>query len=138
MTLSDLLAAHPKVVGAIEKWNGNIQLTKYDDKDAADRIHLFAAINKIGTPYLDSIATLLGLIEERIATETPLTDAEIEGLRWRHWKGGSHCVMHGETIIRADDTKAAAVYLIEQHNSAINALYAEIRRLRAAKGGTDA
>jgi hypothetical protein len=112
-TLQDLLANHPLAVEAIVKWNAGIHLDRYDDKDAADRVHLFAALNKIGTPYLDSIETLLGLIEAKCKAEAPLTDEDINAMLWEPEE------LYDD---RASNTR--------WHNACIDKLHAEIKRMR--------
>lgn len=138
MTLHQLLAAHPKAVEAIQDGfqllNG--QLAKFDDRDATDKIRLYAALRKIGNPYLDSIASLLSAIEAKLAADAPLSDEEIEGMKWRARANSSIIVEH-ETIedgyfcAGSEENRDDAV---SAQHACIDRLAREIRRLRAKCG----
>lgn len=80
-TLPELLAAHPEAVKDIESRIANAPLNKFDDEDATTRIRRYAALNRIGNPYLDSIESLLTAITAKLKAERGLSDGEIEGMR---------------------------------------------------------
>lgn len=133
MTISDLLAAHQKSVKAIEDSYQMLAgtLSKFDDEDIAFKIRIYARMQKIGSSYLDSIETLLGLIEANLKAAARLADEEIDGMRWERVSGGGIGIDHR---IRYALNEENRVDLTGAHNSCIDKLHAEILRLRAAKG----
>ena len=129
-TISQLLSARPKAVEAINehfKFRADT-LSKFDDRDAADKVHLYAALHRIGTPYLDSIETLLDLIESRCVAEAPLSDAEIEGMKWKAMY--TECIDTGDGLASQCLGETTRDLLITAQHACISTLHREIRRLR--------
>ena len=107
-TLSQLLSARPKAVVFIQTWDDDTLLSGYDDEDAVTTIRNCCHAEGIGRRLLDSIETLLDLIEAKCVAEAPLSDAEIEGMKWKERPIGS----------------------AEYHNDNIDRCHLEIKRLR--------
>lgn len=130
-TLYQLLSARPKAVEAIENdYNASLSLT--DEENACRLIRSYCASEQIGSPWLDSIETLLDLIESRCVADAPLSDAEIEGMKWRVNVPGGLVIRCGELFYSAGSPENAN-YLITEQNNGISTLHREIKRLRNNK-----
>ena len=135
-TLSQLLSSRPKAVEAIRKSYGMNWLTDvFSENENAGTIRAYCASVDLGAPWLDSIETLLGLIESK-AAEAPLSDAEIEGMRWRTYLGDMsgnglrvfHVSEEGKLFEAASNSDRNAA--IESHNADIDRCHREIKRMR--------
>lgn len=125
-TLSQLLSARPKAVEAIENdYNASLSLT--DEENACRLIRSYCASEQIGRPWLDSIETLLDLIESRCVAEAPLSDAEIKGMKWTWYETAVGPI--GLVSFHAHDAENAA-NAMASHNSDIARCHREIKRLR--------
>ena len=129
-TLSQLLSARPKAVEAIRKSYGVQWLrSTVPELDSIETIRDYCALEQIGSPWLDSIETLLDLIESRCVADAPLSDAEIEGMKWRVNVPGGLVIRCGELFYSAGSPENAN-YLITEQNNGISTLHREIKRLR--------
>lgn len=126
-TLSQLLSARPKAVVFIQTWDDDTLLSGYDDEDAVTTIRNCCHAEGIGRPLLDSIETLLDLIESRCVAEAPLSDAEIEGMKWTRYETAVGPI--GLVSFHAHDAENAA-NAMASHNSDIARCHREIKRLR--------
>lgn len=109
-TLSQLLSARPKAVEAINRWIGIHPLDNRSIYNASEIIREYAYKHDVDkdTVGLSSLEALLDLIESRCVAEAPLSDAEIEGMKWKERPIGS----------------------AEYHNDNIDRCHREIKRLR--------
>lgn len=127
-TLSQLLSARPKAVEAIRKSYGVQWLrSTVPEHDDAETIRDYCASEQIGSPWLDSIETLLDLIESRCVADAPLSDAEIEGMKWTWYETAVGPI--GFVSFHAHDAENAA-NAMASHNSDIARCHREIKRLR--------
>lgn len=128
-TLSQLLSARPKAVVFIQTWDDDTLLSGYDDEDAVTTIRNCCHAEGIGRPLLDSIETLLDLIEAKCVAEAPLSDAEIEGMKW---SVEDEIVNTSESYFTARDSFEAGDAM-RYHNKDIARCHLEIKRLRNNK-----
>lgn len=97
------------------------------------KVRDYAYLNNVGDFAFDSIETLLGLIEAKCKAEAPLTDEEIEAMKWR---SGGYSVFHHEIkggCVLCHNDEEAEDAVAAQH-ACIDRLAAEIRRLRKVAG----
>jgi len=113
-TLEDLLNRHPRAAKGIN-------LGEYGPQRhlaAIARIRDYAYLNNIGDHAMDSVADLLAAIESHLKASEPLSDEEIELMKW----GGVNTI--------GDSWRSIA----EAQHADIDRLHAEIRRLRKGVG----
>jgi hypothetical protein len=138
--LTDLLAAHPRTVAAVDKWASACPLANRTASNAAEVIREYAQKHGYADAYFTSLPDLLATIEARLTAEAtpPISDEEIAKMRWRACEirnfasvvegklidGGN---FHAVNQINRDDA-------ITAHNADIDRLASEIRRLRAKCG----
>ena len=127
-TLSQLLSARPKAVVFIQTWDDDTLLSGYDDEDAVTTIRNCCHAEGIGRPLLDSIETLLDLIEAKCVAEAPLSDAEIEGMKWKAMY--TECIDTGDGLASQCLGETTRDLLITAQHACISTLHREIRRLR--------
>ena len=127
-TLSQLLSARPKAVVFIQTWDDDTLLSGYDDEDAVDTIRNCCHAEGIGRRLLDSIETLLDLIEAKCVAEAPLSDAEIEGMKWKAMC--TECIDTGDGLASQCLGETTRDLLITAQHACISTLHREIRRLR--------
>lgn len=125
-TLSQLLSARPKAVVFIQTWDDDTLLSGYDDEDAVTTIRNCCHAEGIGRRLLDSIETLLDLIEAKCVAEAPLSDAEIEGMKW----GRDGRAVRTYTSCFKALNENEAIDAAEYHNDNIDRCHREIKRLR--------
>ena len=125
-TLSQLLSARPKAVEAIAVDHG-AEWTTFMRGHVANTIRTYASEQEIGDPVMDSIETLLDLIEARCKADAPLSDAEIEGMKWTWHETAVGPI--GFVSFHAHDAENAA-NAMASHNSDIARCHREIKRLR--------
>lgn len=133
-TLSQLLSARPKAVEAINRWTGIHPLDNRSIYNASEIIREYAYKHDIDKDVvgLSSLEALLDLIESRCVSEAPLSDAEIEGMKWRVNVPGGLVIRCGELFYSAGSPENAN-YLITEQNNGISTLHREIKRLRNNK-----
>lgn len=125
-TLEELLSKYPKAVKAI----GIADYKQRDRLGVIVRIKDYAYLNNIGDHAMDSVADLLAAIESHLTASEPLTDEEIEKMKWDY--RGARVGPPGFIALHAANAENAANACAAQ-NADIDRLHAEIRRLR--KGG---
>lgn len=99
----------------------------------------YARKNRIGDSAFDSveslmqaIETLLDAIEAKLKAERPMSDEEIEGMKWT----SLGCMVGPKQVVTfhaANDSHASSA--LTRHNSDIDTLHAEIKRWRAKAEG---
>jgi len=141
MTLHQLLDAHPKAVAAIA---AQIESPEWGKADFSPRsigewgysedIRRYCRLRGIGSP-LDPIASLLSAIEERLAADASLTDEQIEGMKWAPENDRTIVLSWcGHQFWCFTTSNECRRRLLGSHEECVNALLAEIRRLRAEVG----
>jgi hypothetical protein len=138
--LTDLLAAHPRTVAAVDEWLGEHDPLKHPERDTrnrADCIRFYAA--SIGMPdaCMASISDILATIEARLTAEAtpPLSDEEIAKMRWSY--NAVEAVVKGQNIPGGDFacfSPSSSGLATHAHNADIDRLASEIRRQRAKCG----
>jgi len=137
-TFTELLSANKEALEAFERHIGtSIEKWVATDDGKAREFRSYCQANSIGSPWLDSIESLLTAITAKLKAERGLSDAEIEGMRYsvirsihteRAWVGRGD--QQGGNA--ANSINAAQIQ--NDHNACIDTLAAEIRRLRAKCG----
>jgi len=132
--LQSILAARPNAVKSIDRYNGSDNWrnsTKYEDVTTGT-VRWYCHANSIARPWLDSIETLLDAIEAKLKAERPMSDEEIEGMKWT----SLGCMVGPKQVVTfhaANDSHASSA--LTRHNSDIDTLHAEIKRWRAKAEG---
>lgn len=131
-TLEQLLVKYPKAVAAVDQWNAPRKVLSLNAYDAINSIREYAYMKEIATADdcgMLSLADLLAVIESHLTATEPLTDEEIELMKWTH--EGGVVGPSGYVSFHAYNAEDAA-NAVACHNADIDRLHAEIRRLREA------
>lgn len=136
-TLQQLLAAHPEAVKDIDdpiNRGDSPILSELEPWAAARTIRAYAWNNGYGDDsYILDIESLLTAIDAKLKAERGLTDAEIEGMKWKaEGRGVMHNEIVGSQIVCLDDEEANDA--VAAQHACVDRLWQDIRRLRAKCG----
>ena len=123
-----LVARYPRAVKAVDAWNNGTPLGSADEFTFSNNVRAYAARNNVGSPWLQGVEALLGAIEMK-AAEEPLSDEEIEAMKWSvdgSWLKG------GRDFAYSCGLPRNAEYIAAAQHACIDVLLAEIKRVRGA------